>query len=88
MIEKIAKLASIKLKEEERGKLEKDFKDIKEFIEVLKEVDIQNITPTIHPFMKNLSTREDTITKEPSSYKIIKNAPEREEKYFKIEKIL
>ncbi len=87
MIEKIAQLASIKLKEKEKIKLEKDFNDIRKFIEVLKEIDVQSITPTIHPFMKNLSTRNDTIKEEPSSYNIIKNAPEREENYFKAEKI-
>jgi len=88
MIEKIAQLSSIKLKEEEKEKLEKDFKNIREFIEVLKEVNIQNVTPTIHPFMKNLSPGEDTLKEESLSEEIIKNAPEREGKYFKIEKIL
>jgi len=88
MIEKIAQLASIKLKEEEKGKLEEDFNNIRNFIGVLKEVSIQNITPTIHPFIKNLSPGEDTLKKESLSENIINNAPEKEAEYFKIEKIL
>ncbi len=88
MIEKIAQLASIKLKKEEKGKLEKDFTDIKKFIEVLKEINIHNVQPTIHPFLKTTKEKEDKIKEDTTSGKIIKNAPEIQKKYFKIEKIL
>jgi len=88
MIEKIAQLSFIKLKEEEKAKLEEDFNNIKRFIEVLKEIDIQDVLPTIHPFMKNLNPREDTFQEASLSEEILKNAPDKEKRYFKIEKIL
>jgi len=88
MIEKISQLSYIQLKDEEKIGLKKDFEDIRKFIEVLKEVTIKGILPTIHPFMKNLRTKEDKIEKSILSEEIINNAPELSEKHFKIEKIL
>jgi len=83
-VQHIAKLARINIKKEDdfSGELSK----ILDYIKKLKEVNIEGIEPTSHPFGIENVQREDIPKKKDSDLK--KLAPDRERDYIKVKKIL
>lgn len=59
MMEKIARLANIKLTEEEKKEFEKDFQEILEYFKVLDEVDVDGVKSSFRPIEIENSLRED-----------------------------
>ena len=75
-INKIAKLARIKLYEDESKDLLKDMNSILDWVEQLNEVDTKNIEPLSNISMSELPLREDMQTNEDKSNDVLSNAPE------------
>ncbi|RKZ22887.1 Asp-tRNA(Asn)/Glu-tRNA(Gln) amidotransferase GatCAB subunit C [bacterium] len=84
MIEKLEKLASLRLGEEERKKLLEDVKEILHWVEILKEVDTEGVLPTTHPFLSSLPLREDKPGVSLPDEEIFKNTKGRSGRFFKI----
>jgi len=59
LVEHIAKSAKLHLSEEEKTNFLKDFKDILEVFEKIKEADTENIKPSFHPIPLKNAMRED-----------------------------
>ncbi|OGF20370.1 hypothetical protein A2Y83_05390 [Candidatus Falkowbacteria bacterium RBG_13_39_14] len=89
-IEEIAKLARIKLSEEEKQKYEKQFSSILDYFEQLKEVDTENVGAFINSNTGESIMREDIIEgcEEKASNDILEEVPERKGRYVKVKKVL
>ena len=90
-VERIAKLARIKLTDKEVEKLRKDLSSILDYFEILKKADVSKVGLSFHPtenFLKNI-IREDE--KKPESAEIandiIKAAPEKKGRYVKVKTV-
>jgi aspartyl-tRNA(Asn)/glutamyl-tRNA(Gln) amidotransferase subunit C len=89
-IQHIAKLARLKLTQDEIEKYQKELSKILDYIEKLKEVDVSNVKATFHPLKIKNVVREDSISKKDLDEikKLIELMPERKGGYLKVKKIL
>jgi aspartyl-tRNA(Asn)/glutamyl-tRNA(Gln) amidotransferase subunit C len=87
-IEAIAKLARLSLKPEEKKKLEKDIASILAYMEQLKAIDTQQIEPTSHVLKLENVFREDEAKPCEVREEVLKHAPGREGKFFKVPKVV
>ncbi len=85
----IARLARLDLSEEELPVISKDLSKILSYVEQLNELDTKDVPPTSGVLeMKNV-WREDMVSEnEDLKEEIIEQAPDREERYFKVPKVI
>ncbi|MBU3901081.1 Asp-tRNA(Asn)/Glu-tRNA(Gln) amidotransferase subunit GatC [Patescibacteria group bacterium] len=85
----IAKLARIGLSEEEKNRFAKDLSAILDFIEKLKEVDVDKTEPTAQVTGLHSVARPDEGIKRGAAgrQKILSNVPDRKENYIKVKGI-
>ncbi len=87
-VEKIARLARIKVTDTEKEKYSKELNNIIEWIEMLKDVDTDGIEPLTSVVDMTLYMREDEITDGNIQEKVLMNAPETAEGFFVVPKVL
>ena len=87
-VEKVAKLAHIRMNDEELDRMAPKLSGILKFVEQLGEVDTENVEPLANVVDITLSLREDTITDGSYPEKILANAPEETQSYFVVPKIV
>ena len=87
-VEHVARLARLDLTEEEKENFTKQLGAIIDYIEKLKELDTKNVPPTAHPFFSKSVLREDKAVAFDDTESILKNAPDREERFFKVKKVI
>lgn len=87
-VEIVARLARLALTEDEKQMFAGQLEKILAYIEKLKEIDTANVPPTAHPFSSKTSWREDLANPWKGTESILENAPEREESYFKVKKVI
>ena len=87
-INKIAKLARIKLSEEEARDLLKDMNSILDWVEQLNEVNTTSIEPLANISSSILPQRKDEPRDVNSSDEILKNSPDNLEGYFAVPKVV
>ena len=88
MIDKLARLALLNLKEDEKKKLQKDIERILEHINQLKEVDVEGVPPTYHPEGMTIPLREDEPVNSSVADCIIQQAPEVEDRFIIVERVV
>jgi aspartyl-tRNA(Asn)/glutamyl-tRNA(Gln) amidotransferase subunit C len=87
-IEKIAQLARLSLKPDEKQKLANDLEAILAYVEKLKTLDTAKIEPTSHVLdIENVFRRDEV---RPSSVRedVLQHAPSPEGKFFKVPKVV
>ncbi|ULO02466.1 Glu-tRNA(Gln) amidotransferase, subunit C [Campylobacter sp. RM5004] len=85
LLERLEKLSSLKLSNEERQTLLAEFDDILKFVDNLNEIDTNNLE------INNLNytpLREDIPEKSEVIESILENAPSRSEHFFSVPKII
>ena len=87
-IEKIAELARLSLKPEEKGKLQKDLESILSYVEQLKSVNTDHVEPTSHVLNLENVFREDETRPSDIREDVLKHAPRREGNFFKVPKVI
>lgn len=89
-VQHIVKLARLNITKKEEEKLSKELSLILNYIEKLKEINVQEIEPTSHPLEIENVTREDFPQKPEieTIQKLMKAAPVRKEGYIKVKTIL
>ena len=87
-INKIAKLARIKLSEEEAGDLLKDMNSILDWVEQLNEVNTDSVEPLANISSSILPKRKDESKDVNSSDEILQNSPDKLEGYFAVPKVV
>ena len=87
-IKHIAKLSRISVSDEKAKKLAGDLNSIFDFIEKLKELKTEKITPLTSIAETTLKLRHDEIKSKNIREQIVKNSPEKNEDYFVVPKVI
>ena len=87
-INKIAKLARIKLSEEEAKEFLKDMNSILDWVEQLNEVNTDNVEPLANISSSTLPKRKDEAKDINTSDEILQNSPDKLEGYFAVPKVV
>lgn len=84
----IAKLASLKLKEEEIEEYRKNLQDILNFANIVNGVNTENISETIGSTSNVNAFREDEVKAFEDEAALLQNAPEKQNNMFSIPKVI
>lgn len=84
----IAKLASLKLKDEEIEEYRKNLQDILNFANIVNGVNTENISETIGSTSNVNAFREDEVKKFEDEDALLQNAPEKQNNMFSIPKVI
>ncbi len=87
-VRRIAWLARLGLSEEEVEKFSLQLSNILENFEILKQVDIGNVSLATHTIPLQNVFRKDTVAESYSQAEILSNAPKQSENCFKVQAIL
>ena len=87
-VEHVALLARLVLTEEEKAVYTKQLSDILEHARKLQDLDTTDTQPTAHVLPLNNVFREDKVGEHLSVEKVLSNAPEKQENFFKVPKIV
>ncbi len=87
-VRRIARLARIKITPEEAKGLETELSGILNWVKQLDEVDTTGIEPMTRVVAMSLKMRADEVTEGSMADAVIKNAPERNDHYFVVPKVV
>ena len=87
-INKIAKLARIRLSDKEANEFLKDINSILDWVEQLNEVNTDNVEPLTNISSSALTKRKDENQDINSSDEILQNSPDKLEGYFAVPKVV
>lgn len=87
-IKKIALLSRLTVKEEQMAVIEKQMSDILSYMDLIGEVDLTDVEPTAHAVPLRNVMRADEPRKSLEHGEALSNAPEEENGYFKVPKVL
>ena len=85
---RVAKLARIKVEDEDLPALAGEFNAILGFIEQLNEVDVDGVEPMTSVTPMRLKRREDVVTAGGMSKEVLANAPDAREGFFAVPKVV
>ena len=88
LVEKLAHLARLSFSAEEKERMKSDLQQMITFVEKLNEIDTSNVEPLL--FMTNEVNvlREDEVKGSISREEALKNAPLKDEQFFKVPKVI
>ena len=87
-VEHVAMLARLAISPQEKELFTEQLNVILEYVDQLKALDTDHVKPTSHVIPMENVMREDEVTPSLPQKKILQNAPEKEEDYFKVPKIV
>ena len=87
-VDRIASLSMLSLTEEKRLMLQQNLSDILEHAERLNELDTEGVEPTTYILKQENVLRVDAPGKEWERKEVLKNAPEKEDGYFAVPKVV
>jgi aspartyl-tRNA(Asn)/glutamyl-tRNA(Gln) amidotransferase subunit C len=87
-VRKVAHLARLELTSEEEEQFTTQLSSILEYFEQLSELDTENVPPTTRAIDVSNITRSDELIPDPNREVILTGAPDREDEFFKVPKIL
>ncbi len=87
-IEKVAKLARLRLSDDEKRIFERQMEDILTHIEQLNRVDTTGVEPTSHAIPIHNAFREDEIKPSFPREEVMGIAPAAEDEHFKVPRII
>ena len=87
-VRRIARLARIKVKDEELGPLAGELGQILSFVEQLDEVDTKSVEPMTSAVEVTLPMRDDVVTDGGDAEKILRNAPAGVHGFFAVPKVV
>lgn len=87
-VEYVSHLARMELQSKELEKLSQQLQHILDFIDKLKEANVENIQPVSHILPINNVLREDMPKDSLTSEEALKNAPGREGNFFAVPKVI
>ena len=88
MVRRIAKLARIKVSEEDVPRLESELNSILKWIEMLNEVDTSNAEPLTSVVRMQMKMREDVVTASQDPDAVIANAPIKDDHFYVVPKVV
>lgn len=87
-VRRIARLARIKITDDEAKGLESELTGILTWVEQLSEIDTSGIEPMTRVVAQELTQRQDVVTDGGIADDIVKNAPMVEDHYFVVPKVI
>ena len=87
-VRRIARLARIKITDEEAKALEKELSGILDWVKQLDEVDTQGVEPMTRVVAMTLKKRADAVSDGDKADDILANAPAREGPFFVVPKVV
>lgn len=87
-VRRIARLARIKITDEEARSLEGELSGILNWVEQLGEIDTSNVEPMTRVVAQELKKREDRVTDGEIADQVVKNAPMVDDHYFVVPKVV
>ena len=87
-IERLADMASIKLSDSEADKFAGQLNGILQYVEKIKEVDTEDVIPTLYPVSLENVFREDKVRPSLAREKVLTNAPEEKDGQFRVPRIM
>lgn len=84
----MALLARLKLTPEEETALTEQLDAILGYMNKLGEVDTTDVQPFTHATKNDDALRQDTVTNRPNPEALLANAPDRDNSFFKVPKII
>ncbi|SFQ97302.1 Asp-tRNA(Asn)/Glu-tRNA(Gln) amidotransferase subunit GatC [Desulfoscipio geothermicus] len=87
-VEHVALLARLKLTDEEKETYRRQLSDILDNFRKLQDLDTENIPPTAHVLPLQNVFREDRVGGHMAVEKVLANAPQRQDNFFKVPKIV
>jgi len=87
-VRRIARLARIKLSDEDVPRLEGELNAILKWIEMLNEVDVSGIEPLTSVVEVEMKMRTDVVTDGNMPDNVVANAPATEDHYFMVPKVV
>lgn len=84
----IAELARLKFDETELESYTEQLNQILTYVEKLNELDTENVEPLSHPVEGNNVFRDDELKPCTPREEALKNAPEKDEEFFKVPKVI
>jgi len=87
-VRRIARLARIRLEDEEVPVLEGELNAILRWIELLNEVDVEGVEPMTSVVAMKMKMRDDVVTEGAIPDAVIANAPAADESYFIVPKVV
>ena len=87
-VRRIAKLARIRVSDEEVARLQTELSGILGWIEQLNEVDVSGVAPLAGVSHQRLPMREDVVTDGNQADAILANAPARADHFFTVPKVV
>jgi aspartyl-tRNA(Asn)/glutamyl-tRNA(Gln) amidotransferase subunit C len=88
LIDNLAKLSHLSFTEQERKEIKADLQEMISFIEKLKEVNTEGVTPLLHMSSNENILREDVLQGSVSREEALKNAPDTDGTFFKVPKVI
>ncbi|MBI9071573.1 MAG: Asp-tRNA(Asn)/Glu-tRNA(Gln) amidotransferase subunit GatC [Melioribacteraceae bacterium] len=87
-VKHIAKLARLKLNDEEIESYTGNLNDILKYIDKLNELELDDVEPLSHPVENTNVFREDELKESTTTDEALKNAPDRTDQYFRVPKVI
>ena len=87
-VDHVAKLARLELSDQEATFFRKDLNSILDYVETLKDLDTDHVSPMSHVLEMNNVWRDDRPRDRKETEPLLENAPMREKGYYKVPKIL
>ena len=84
----IARLARLHFEDKELKVFESQIQNILQFVEKLKEVNVEGVEPTSHPFPVSNVFREDEAKPSLSVEEFLKHSPKAKGRFFEVPKIV
>ena len=84
----ISYLSRLSFDKENEEKITKDLENIIKFVDQLDSVDTSDIEPLKSPLEKTAKTRDDQISAENRKEQFLKNAPDANEDYFLVPRVV
>ena len=87
-LEHVAHLARLEFSPEEKEKLVRELNTILQYMEKLNELDTSSVEPLSHVITLTNVMRDDVTTPSLPREDALMNAPEKDEKFFKVPKVI
>lgn len=84
----VAHLARLKLTDEEIHRYAAEISGILDYVDLLNELDTSSVEPTAHPLPLRNVLREDEIRPSIGPEDALANAPQRQDTFFRVPKVL
>lgn len=87
-VKRVARLARLSVTEDEAESLKGELNSILDWVEMLNEVDVDNVSPLTSVVTQEMKKRDDVISDGNYADKVVNNAPISEDNYFMVPKVI